>query len=145
MDTPLVRLATLLAALLLSGPASAADDVQARYLLHCRGCHLADGAGVPPAVPPLIDDIGRIVTSPKGREYVVRVPGVSQSSLNDAKLAVVLNWVLERFNADTLPHDFRPYSAAEVTAARKKVLADPLRYRRTLSRQDDPPRLTSQQ
>ena len=85
----------------------------------------------------MIDEIGRIVASPAGREYVVRVPGVSQSSLDDAKLAVLLNWVIESFNADTLPLDFRPYSAAEVTAARKKVLPDPLKYRRTLSRHDE--------
>ena len=58
--------------------------------------------------------------------------GCLSPSLDDAKLAVVLNLVLERFNADTLPDDFRPYSAVEVAAARKKVLADPLKYRRTL-------------
>ena len=127
----------MLAVLLLSSTANAADDAQASYLLHCRGCHLANGAGVPPVVPTLIDEIGRIVASPAGREYVVRVPGVSQASLDDADLAVVLNWVLETFNADTLPDRFRPYSAEEVAAARKKALADPLMYRRMLMRQDE--------
>jgi len=121
-----------LAMLLLSGGVEAADDAQARYLLHCRGCHLANGSGVPPDVPTLVDEIGRLVASPAGREYVVRVPFVSQSALDDEDLAVVLNWILETFNADTLPADFQSYSAVEIAEARKKVLADPLAYRRSL-------------
>ena len=121
-----------LAVLLLPGVVDAADDAQARYLLHCRGCHLANGTGVPPDVPTLVDEIGRLVATPVGREYVVRVPGVSQSALDDEDLAVVLNWILETFNADTLPADFRSYSAGEITEAREKVLADPLKYRRSL-------------
>tara|TARA_B000000460_G_scaffold21205_1_gene13900 strand:+ start:207 stop:617 length:411 start_codon:yes stop_codon:yes gene_type:complete len=125
-------LVVTLAVLLLSGIVDAADDAQARYLLHCRGCHLANGTGVPPDVPTLVDEIGRLVATPVGREYVVRVPGVSQSGLDDEGLAVVLNWILETFNADTLPAKYRPYSAGEIAEARRKVLADPLRYRRTL-------------
>ena len=125
-------LLTTLALLLLSGVVDAADDAQARYLLHCRGCHLANGMGVPPDVPTLVGEIGRLVATPVGREYVVRVPGVSQSGLDDEGLAVVLNWILETFNADTLPAEYRPYSAGEIAEARRKVLADPLRYRRTL-------------
>ena len=125
-------LVVTLAVLLLSGVVDAADDAQARYLLHCRGCHLANGTGVPPDVPTLVDEIGRLVATPVGREYVVRVPGVSQSALSDEGLASVLNWILETFNADTLPADFRPYSIGEIAEARKKVLADPLTYRRTL-------------
>ena len=121
-----------LAVLLLPGVVDAADDAQARYLLHCRGCHLANGTGVPPDVPTLVDEIGRLVATPVGREYVVRVPGVSQSALDDEGLASVLNWILETFNADTLPADFRPYSTGEIAEARKKILADPLTYRRTL-------------
>ena len=121
-----------MAVLLLSSVVDAADNAQARYLLHCRGCHLANGMGVPPDVPTLVGEIGRLVATPVGREYVVRVPGVSQSGLDDEGLAVVLNWILETFNADTLPAEYRPYSAGEIAEARRKVLADPLRYRRTL-------------
>ena len=125
-------LLTTLALLLLSSVVDAADDAQARYLLHCRGCHLANGMGVPPDVPTLVGEIGRRVATPVGREYVVREPGVSQSGLDDEGLAVVLNWILETFNADTLPAEYWPYSAGEIAEARRKVLADPLRYRRTL-------------
>ncbi len=122
----------ILLALALPMPAAAADDdVRANYLLACRGCHLADGSGVPPEVPSLRNTLGPLAAHAEGRSYLVRVPAVLQSRLSDEKLAQVLNWVLTEFNAETLPVDFRPLTTAEVTAARKQVLADPVGYRRT--------------
>lgn len=118
-------------ALLATLSAAIADQNSARsnYLLACRGCHLADGAGVPPEVPSLRNTIGEIAGTADGREYLVRVPAVLQSRLNDEQLTEVLNWVLTEFNAETLPDDFRPLTAGEVTTARQQVLADPIRYR----------------
>jgi mono/diheme cytochrome c family protein len=117
----------------LSIPAFAADeDVRANYLFACRGCHLADGSGVPPDVPSLRNTLGPLAASAEGRSYLVRVPGVLQSRLSDDKLADVLNWVLTEFNADTLPKNFKPFTTREVAAARKQILADPVGYRRTL-------------
>ena len=111
--------------------AMAADDqVRANYLLACRGCHLADGSGVPPEVPSLRNTLGPLAGNEEGRSYLVRVPAVLQSRLSDAKLAEVLNWVLTEFNAETLPADFSPLTTADVTAARKQILADPIGYRR---------------
>lgn len=75
------------------------------------------------------DEIGKLVATPEGRDYIVRVPGVSQSALSDARLASVLNWILLEFNAATVPESFEPYSAQEVAASRKRLLADPVRYR----------------
>ena len=118
----------LLAALPLS--AAADYDVRANYLLACRGCHLADGSGVPPEVPSLRNTLGPLTATAEGRDYLVRVPAVLQSRLSDVKLAEVLNWVLTEFNADTLPRDFKPLTVSEVTAARTQVLADPIGYRR---------------
>lgn len=112
--------------------AESPDPVRANYLFGCRGCHLADGRGVPPEVPTLRDTLGEIVARPGGREYLVRVPGVLQSRLDDAELAAVLNYVLTEFNAATLPAAFKPYTAREVAAARKAILADPHRHRREL-------------
>jgi hypothetical protein len=124
-----------MAILVLAGAAgTAAADPATDYLLHCRGCHLPDGTSVPPEVPTLRDEIGRIIATQAGRDYVIRVPGVAQSSLNDQRLAAVLNWVLTEFNAATLPDDFKPFSANEVGSARKNILADPLRYRRAVWR-----------
>ncbi len=109
--------------------AAADDDVRANYLLACRGCHLADGSGVPPEVPSLRDTLGPLAATAEGRDYLVRVPAVLQSRLSDAKLAEVLNYVLTEFNADTLPRNFEPLTVGEVTAARTQILADPIGYR----------------
>ncbi|HSD69072.1 MAG TPA: cytochrome c [Woeseiaceae bacterium] len=107
-------------------------DPRADYLLHCGGCHLADGRGAPPEVPTLIATLGPIVSSQEGRDYIVRVPGASQTPLSDEQLAAVMNWVLTGFNVDTLDANFRPLTGIEVGKARRRVLADPLRYRGTL-------------
>ena len=130
-----MRLATLLVALVaLPLSAVGADEVvRSNYLLACRGCHLADGSGVPPEVPSLRNALSQFATSPEGRNYLVRVPGASQSRLNDAQLAEVINWVLTEFNADTLPNDFQPFTATEVTSARKQILADPVKLRLSLA------------
>ena len=110
----------------------ASDNARIDYLLYCRGCHLADGTSLPPIVPTLVDEIGRIVALPGGREYIVRVPGVAHSDLSDARLAAVLNWVMTELNATTMPASFEPYTAEYVGATRKLVLKDPLRHRAQL-------------
>ena len=113
-----------------AGTASA--DPRTDYLLYCRGCHLINGTGVPPEVPTLVSDLGKIVAVPGGREYIIRVPGVSQTAMNNDELAAVLNWVLSEFNADTTPENFEPYTSEEVGEARQKVLLDPLKYRASI-------------
>lgn len=110
----------------------AKTDPRTDYLLYCRGCHLINGTGVPPEVPTLVNDIGKLVGIPGGREYIIRVPGVSQTAMNNAELAAVLNWVLSEFNAETTPENFAPYTSEEVGEAREKVLVDPLKYRASL-------------
>ena len=130
---PLVASCASLALLLaLVSPAEA--DTRTDYLLHCGGCHLQDGTGAPDDVPSLRDTLGWIVSVPQGREYLARVPGASQSLLDDAKLAAVINWVLTEFNSATLTDDFRPLTAAEVGEARGDVLMNPLKLRAELWR-----------
>jgi mono/diheme cytochrome c family protein len=121
-------------AILLALASSAQADTKTDYLLHCGGCHLQDGSGAPDEVPSLRDSLGWIVSVPQGREYLARVPGASQSLLNDAKLAAVINWVLTEFNSATLADDFRPLTAAEVGDARSDVLMNPLKFRAELWR-----------
>jgi hypothetical protein len=123
----------LLLAAILSGAATTANaDPKTDFLLYCRGCHLANGSGVQPDVPTLHDELGRLLSIPGGREYIVRVPGVSQTAMNNDRLAAVLNWILAEFNADTVPEGFEPYTAEEVGTARSKVLIDPIKYRASL-------------
>ncbi|AOR72277.1 cytochrome C [Burkholderia stabilis] len=105
---------------------SAADAVLARqhWVLNCMGCHTATGGGIPGKVPPLSNSLGYFTHLPAGREYVMRVPGASNSALSDQELADVLNWVLTTMNRDALPRDFKPYTAAEVAAHRRPAFSD---------------------
>lgn len=105
-------------------------DPRADYLLHCGGCHRPTGEGLPPDVPTLVAELGPIAGSDEGRAYLVRVPGASQAPVSDQVLADIINWILSEFNADTLPGDFEPLSAAEVARSRGDTLADPLSYRK---------------
>ena len=59
-----------------------------------------------------------------GREFLVRVPGVSGSLVNYAELAEVLNWILYEFSPDNLPRNFEPYDAEEVGRYRQDPLVD---------------------
>nr|WP_232515105.1 cytochrome c [Burkholderia ambifaria] len=94
------------------------------WVLNCMGCHTATGGGIPGKVPPLANSLGYFTHLPAGREYVMRVPGASNSALSDQDLADVLNWVLTTMNRDALPRDFKPYTAAEVAAHRRPAFSD---------------------
>src|SRR6185503_18374901 len=83
-----------------------AADPALDYTLNCQGCHRADGAGTPGSVPALAGSVARFLAVPGGREYLVRVPGVSQAGLDDAALADVLNWMVDRFDREHVPADF---------------------------------------
>lgn len=84
------------------------------YMLHCQGCHLPGGIGHPGIVPTLSENVGKFLHIPGGREYLVQVPGSAQSSLDDAQLAEVLNWLIEEFDKKHAPINFRAYTAEEV-------------------------------
>ncbi len=94
------------------------------YMLHCQGCHLADGAGTPQKVPALKNEVGRFLSVEGGREFLIRVPGTAQSLLTDAEVAEVLNWILRNFSREQLPSDFTPYTSAEVSRYRRPPLAN---------------------
>ncbi len=102
------------------------------YAIHCRGCHLADGGETPGLIPALRGSVGRFLRVPGGREFLVQVPGVAQSSLDDAALAAVLNWMLDRFGRPEMPEPFVPYTAAEVGALRRTPLVNVDRVRAAL-------------
>jgi hypothetical protein len=102
------------------------------YALNCQGCHRADGAETPGSVPALAGSVARFLAVPGGREYLAQVPGVSQAPLDDAALAALLNWMLERFDAAHVPQPFVPYSAEEMGRLRKAPLTDVEGLRRKL-------------
>jgi mono/diheme cytochrome c family protein len=98
--------------------AAAAADARQDYMLNCMGCHLADGSGSPPAIPRLQDQVGYFLTIPHGRAYLAQVPGAANSLLSDARLADVLNWIVEQYSGASAPADWQRYDAAEVGAYR---------------------------
>ncbi len=111
-------------ALLFSCLTAQAEEMSAprlNYILHCQGCHLMDGAGTPEKVPALKHEVGRFLHVKGGREFLIQVPGTSQSALSDAEVAAVLNWILEKFSPDQLPADFAPYTTKEITRYRQPL------------------------
>ena len=108
---------------LTSTDSSAAGSPQFNYILHCQGCHLADGQATPGKIPPLIG-AARFLGVEGGREFLVRVPGVSLSIISDDELAELMNWMLFRFSAEDKPADFEPYTAEEVGRYRQEPLVE---------------------
>jgi cytochrome c553 len=101
------------------------------YMLNCQGCHQPDGAGGA-EVPALRDHLGWFLHTAEGREYVVRVPGVATSGLDDEAVADVLNFILLEFSAAQLPSPFVPYTGEEVARLRREPLVSPGDARRAL-------------
>ena len=125
-----------LLALLLAGSASAsrAGDPHLAYMLECQGCHGADGAGHEGSVPRLAGRVADFLRVPGGREYLIRVPGSAQSSLGNAELAEVLNWIVRSFGPADAAAAAAPFSAAEVAQQRARPLVDVEPVRRELLR-----------
>ncbi len=116
---------------LLAGSAFAASS-RIDYMLHCQGCHLADGSGVPGTIPDLRGSMGAFLRVPGGRAFLVRVPGTAQAPLSDGEIAELLNWMLLEFSAAELPPDFEAYTGKEVGTYRKQPLTDVSRVRHKL-------------
>jgi hypothetical protein len=94
------------------------------YTLNCSGCHGAEGLGVPEVGIPNLNEAGRFVRTELGREYLIQVPGLSQSRLDDATAARLLNWILQKFSANRLPTDFTLYTPEEITHFRADKASD---------------------
>lgn len=115
----------LLASVLLSAPWRAvfAYEPQINYMLQCMGCHTPDGSGEPGRVPSVRTTLVPFSKIPAGRRFLVQVPGVAQSTLSDAELACLLNWMIGHLSGPGR-HQFTPFSAAEVSHYRATPLTD---------------------
>lgn len=130
------RLVTALAAGLMAAAASLihaapsgqngdAGSPRMNYLLHCSGCHHPDGSGSPESgVPDMRDKLGYFLRAPHGREFLIQVPGTSQSRLSHAEVAELMNWMLGNFSKAQVPAGQSPYTEQEVAALRAKPLDD---------------------
>jgi mono/diheme cytochrome c family protein len=94
------------------------------YVRACQGCHGEDGCTNAAVVPPLKSAVGYFTRSPEGRSYLVEVPGVAFSALDDERLARLLNWVLLTMSPQELAPDFIPYQAGEVGRLRANALVE---------------------
>ncbi len=93
---------------------------QQDYILHCQGCHGANGAGTAGHVPALRSTFMPLLKVNGGRDYLLRVPGVANTVLKPAATTAVMNWLLSQFNTESSKESF--FSVAEVTAARGEPL-----------------------
>jgi hypothetical protein len=105
------------------------------FQLNCMGCHLADGSGQPGRVPSIRRSLLLFSASPRGRNYIVRVPGVAQSPLSDADTAALLNWMARNLSDLKLPAGFVDYSETEVRPLRRHPLAQVRAVRASLMRE----------
>ncbi|MCP4299278.1 MAG: hypothetical protein GY783_01715 [Gammaproteobacteria bacterium] len=120
----------LLAGLLCFGTALADDDrARFNYMIHCQGCHLPDAEGYRDRVPRMNNFLGYFLHSKEGRDFIIRVPGVSLAQLPDDEIAELMNWLVNAYSAEQRPDEFVPYTESEVNALRKSPEADPLATR----------------
>lgn len=108
------------------------SNARAAYMLHCSGCHGLDGSGLPASYVPSLQRLGDFLRVPGGRDFVVKVPGVMNSGLDDAQVADVTNWLLATIARDSTPQGYQPYSAADVARVRAATLPDVMAERARL-------------
>ena len=95
------------------------------YLHYCAGCHLPDGTGKPDkGIPNMRGVLGEFLRVEGGREFIVKVPGVSHTPLADSDVAALMNWLLDGIAQPSTPPNTPPYTAAEVTRLRSERMVD---------------------
>ena len=116
----------LLLCALVALPAHAGEQrARTNYVLHCSGCHQQDGSGsAENGIPNMRGMVGHFLRLPEGRAFLVQVPGTSQSALDDAQVAELLNWMVAAVSRSEVPPDFVPYTGEEVTRWRAHRLND---------------------
>jgi mono/diheme cytochrome c family protein len=114
--------AWLLIAAASASPAALAYTPQVNFQLQCMGCHRLDGSGEEGRVPSVRSTLVPFAMLAEGREYVIRVPGVAQSTLSDEDTAALLNWMARHLSNVPLPAGFADFTAAEVARSRHQPL-----------------------
>ena len=117
-----LRLAALALAAFAASAGAVAPGPEQDWILHCQGCHGADGRGASHRVPSLRDSVAPLMQLEAGRDFLMRVPGAANSSLSDAALAGVLNWLVGEFGGAGLPADLHRFTREEVAAARRQPM-----------------------
>jgi mono/diheme cytochrome c family protein len=110
-----------------------ANEAQTRfhYQMFCQGCHTPGGTGGS-GVPPLLNNVGHFLKTAEGRAYLMQVPGVAYTVLNDAQLAEVMNWLIRRYAGSSMPELWKPYTAEETARYRQTPLRKVLENRQRI-------------
>jgi mono/diheme cytochrome c family protein len=118
------RAAILVAATIPLCAAGAADAepqpigaAQSAYLMRCGGCHGIEGVSVPGLIPTLRGRVGALAGTARGRDYMLHLPNVAMSRLDDATLASVLNFVVFGLGGASTAPGTLPFTAHQVHAA----------------------------
>ncbi len=132
-----MRLAAYLVLALALGaaPAGAAElSAQTNFVLRCTGCHGMDGSGSEQAgIPDFRGYVGSFARSADGRRYLMHVPGVVSSSLTNAEIAAVMNYVMTTYAGASRDPEAKPFTEAEVTQLRAEPVKDVVALRREVA------------
>jgi mono/diheme cytochrome c family protein len=105
-------------------PSAQFTPPQRDYILACAGCHGFNGSSNPALVPNLKGFVGYYLNLPEGRAYLARLPNVAFSTLSDAQLAAVLNYLVFDLGGDSTPAGTQPYRTEEVGKWRRQPLTE---------------------
>ncbi len=136
--------AVLLTVASLSADDEVANTYSADAYATCAACHLADGAGIPGAFPPINNRVAIIAGLPGGREYLITVlssglmgtieagggqyiggvmPG-NKGLMSVEDMAAALNYVVFELVEDkNVAVDIEPITADEVSAVQSGAAA----------------------
>ena len=97
---------------------------QSDYVEHCSGCHGMQGNSAPAPIPVLRDRVGYFMCTREGRDYLIRLPNVAYSAIDDnQELADMMNFVVFGLGGSSAPRAAKPFTAAEVARLRRDALA----------------------
>ena len=118
------------ALLLVSATAHAAPALpeltgpQSDYVEHCSGCHGMQGNSAPAPIPVLRDRVGYFMCTREGRDYLIRLPNVAYSAIDDnQELADMMNFIVFGLGGQSAPKNAKPFTAPEVARLRRDPLA----------------------
>ncbi|MDG1708446.1 MAG: hypothetical protein P8H03_06770 [Emcibacteraceae bacterium] len=95
---------------------------QYNWMLNCQGCHGAEGKVAAIDTPVINDSVGRFLNVEGGREYLVSVPGVVNAPISDKDKADLMTWIINSFDPDHKPNDFKPFTEEEMTWGKNNPL-----------------------
>jgi cytochrome c553 len=115
------------------------DTLGEQLYQRCAACHLTTAQGVAGMFPSLVGRLGPLIRTAVGRDYLalavdvgligsIQADGVNYQGVMPAQgpglgeqgIAAVLNYVLETFNQESLPENWRPYTSREIAEIKSR-------------------------